>query len=141
VRDDRARAGTNEVGDEPSVVVEDLRADRDAHLRGLSGGAVPRPAAAGAAAAGAETLVRAEGGQVAQVRVGDEDDVAAGPAVAAVGAALRHVLLPPEREAAVAAPARLHDDARAVVEHQGPTVAPKIRERGARSRYPLYPVL
>jgi hypothetical protein len=42
-------------------------------------------------------------GEIPQRRVRDEDDVAAVAAVAAVGAALRDVLLAAERQAAVAA--------------------------------------
>ena len=69
------------------------------------------------AALGLEAVLPGEEAQVAQVGVGDEDDVAALAAVAAVGPALGHVLLPPEAQAAVAAAAALHVDARAVVEH------------------------
>ena len=69
----------------------------------------PRPAL--------NTVFAAERREVAQIRVGDEHDVAAAAAVAAVRAALRHVLLAPEAEAAVAAAARLHLDAGAIVEH------------------------
>ena len=56
-------------------------------------------------------------GEVAEIGVGDEHDVAAAAAVAAVGPALRHVLLAPEAQAAVAAAARQHLDAGAIVEH------------------------
>ena len=61
--------------------------------------------------------LRGEEAQVAPVGIRDEHDVAALAAVTAVGAALRDVLLPAEAQAAVPAPAALHVDARAVVEH------------------------
>ena len=79
-------------------------------------GAVLAGASPRLAAAGAELRLRPEAGEVAQSRVGSEDDVAAAAAVAAVGTALRHVLLAPEAQAAVAAAARLHLDAGAIVE-------------------------
>ena len=75
-------------------------------------------AAARAALAGLEPVARAESRQVAQVGVGDEHDVAAGAAVAAVRPALGHVLLAPEAERPVAAAPGLHVDAGAVVEHR-----------------------
>ena len=55
--------------------------------------------------------------QVAQVVVAAQDDVAAAAAVAAVGAALGHVRLAPERQRAVAARATAHLDASLVREH------------------------
>ena len=51
-----------------------------------------------------------------------EDDVSPTPAVAAVGAALRNVLLAAETERSVAPSSRLHADLRPVVEH-GRTLA------------------
>ena len=74
--------------------------------------ASPRLAAARPIAA-----ARPKAGQVAKIRVRDEDDVAAVASVPAVRSALGHVLLAPEAEAAVPAPARLHVNAGPVVEH------------------------
>ena len=59
------------------------------------------------AALGAEVRGGAKARQVAQVGARDQDDVAAVAAVAAVRAALRHELLAPEADAAVAAAAAL----------------------------------
>jgi hypothetical protein len=58
----------------------------------------------------------AEGLQIAERVVADEHDVAAAPAVAAVGTALWHVRLAPEAEAAVAAGSGLDVNAR-TIEH------------------------
>src|SRR5581483_6734076 len=55
--------------------------------------------------------------EVAQRRVGDQHDVAAAAAVAAVGAALGHVLLAAEAEAAVAALPGLDANPGPVAEH------------------------
>jgi hypothetical protein len=74
-------------------------------------------AATGLAVTGLEVPARAERRQIAEVRVCDQDDVPAGPAVAAVRATLRDVLLATEVDAAVAATTRLHLDAGAVLEH------------------------
>src|SRR5439155_16492801 len=70
-----------------------------------------------AAAAGGEASARLERGEVAEIRIGDEHHVAAGAAVAPVGAALRDVLLTAKAERTVAAAPRLNVDCRAVVEH------------------------
>ena len=64
-----------------------------------------------------EDRLGTEGREVAQIGVGDEDDVAAAAAVAAVRPALGDELLASEAEAAVAAAARLDADADAIVEH------------------------
>ncbi len=69
------------------------------------------------AAAAFEPALALEEREVAAVGIGDEDDVAAIAAVTAVGTALRHVLLAPEAERAVAAAAASHLDAGAIVEH------------------------
>src|SRR5439155_24928538 len=61
-----------------------------------------------------------EAGQIAQIDVADEHDVAAVAAVAAVRPALRHVLLAPERQAAVAAAPGLGVDVRSVGEERAP---------------------
>ena len=60
--------------------------------------------------------------QVAQVVVAAQDDVAAAPAVAAVGTALGHVRLAAERQAAVAAGPGAYLDPGAVVKHVAITV-------------------
>ena len=117
LRDDDACTGMREVRDEALLLVEDLRADGHREHRLLPVGPVREPAAAGAALAGAEPLVRADAGEVAAARVGDEDDVAAPAAVTAVGAAFRDVLLAPEVDRAVAAAAGDHRQPRSIVEH------------------------
>ena len=78
-------------------------------------GAVAQRPLAVAAAAGLEVRAAAVGLEVAQRVVADQDDVAAAAAVAAVGAALGHVGLAAEAEAAVAAAAGLNVDSRAIV--------------------------
>ena len=81
----------------------------------LAVGAVALRALAVAAAVGAEVRAAAEGLQVAQRVVDAQDDVAAAAAVAAVGAALGHVRLAPERQAPLPpAPARTSSWARSV---------------------------
>ena len=117
-RGDDARIRRGQVCDQLRVLVEHLRADRNADLDGLARGAVLQRAAAGLAVARLEPPLRAERREVAQVRVRDEDDVSARAAVAAVGTTLRDVLLTPKVQAAVAAATRLHVDAGAVVEHE-----------------------
>src|SRR5262245_9871481 len=62
-------------------------------------------------------MPRAKRREIAEVGVCHQDDVAARPAVTAVRPALRHVLLAPQVDAAVAAAPRLHLDAGAVLEH------------------------
>ena len=107
----------NEVGQKAAVLVQLLRPDGHAELDVV---AVRPPlvrALAVPAALRLEAAAPVEEAEVAQVGVGHEDDVAAVAAVAAVGAALRHVLLTPEREGAVAAAPAFDADPRAVVEH------------------------
>src|SRR4029079_19815328 len=70
--------------------------------------------------------------QVAEARVGAKDDVAAAAAVAAVGPALRHVLLAPEAQAPVAAAAGKDVDAGAVVKHRASLVTVCYLEGTAR---------
>src|SRR5205814_9876631 len=116
-RRDHPSGRGGEIGDQLPVPVENLRADRHAHVDRLPGRAVLQRTAAGLAVPRPEPAPRAKRREVAQVGVGDQDDVAAGAAVAAVGAALRDVLLAAEVQAPVAAATRLHADAGAVVEH------------------------
>ena len=117
-RDDRARSGMREVGEQPSLVVEHLCADGDVELGVGARGTVLQRTAAASAAAGLDVLIRAKRRQIAEVVIRDEHDVAARAAVAAVRPSLGNVLLPAKGEAAVAAAARLHVDSDAVVEHQ-----------------------
>ena len=119
--EDDARVRTREVGDQLALGAVRLRPDRDRELDRGAVGAVLARAAARLAAAGLELRLRAERGEVAQAGVGDEDDVAAAAAVAAVGPALGHVLLAPEAQASVAAAARQHLDAGAIVEQEAPS--------------------
>ena len=91
-----------------AVPARDLRAGRHGDHERLAVGAVALGALAVAAALGAEVRAAAEALQVAQVVVAAQHDVAAAAAVAAVGPALGHVRLAPERQAAVAARAGAH---------------------------------
>ena len=106
-----------EVGDgHLAARVVDLRAQRDVDEGIVAAPARLAPALAVHAALGAQMPPEAERREVAHVRVGDQDDVAAVAAVAAVGAALRHELLAPEGDAPVTAATGLHDHVRAIVE-------------------------
>ena len=101
--DDDPRAGVCEIGDQPVVRIEHLRADR--YLEHDVGAALAgrEAAAAGSATARLHLLFRAEAGEVSALRIRDEDHVAAVAAVTAVGPTLRHELLPAEVDAAVTA--------------------------------------
>ena len=90
------------IGSSP-LDVEDLRAERHVHDRVLAAAAGRAPALAVHAALAAQVPPEAEGREVAHVGIGEQHDVAAVAAVAAVGAALGHELLAPEGDAAVAA--------------------------------------
>jgi len=94
-----------------------LRPDRNAQLDDLAVRAVSLLSASVSAAAGSELPHATQGGEVAQRRVGANDHVTAATPVAAVGPALRHVLLAAEAEGAVAAASGLDVNLRAVVEH------------------------
>jgi hypothetical protein len=78
---------------------------------------LPR-AAAGAAALRLDPASPLEAREIAEIGVCDHGHVAAWTAVAAVGPALRHVLLAPEAERTVAAAPGLHPETRAIVEHR-----------------------
>ncbi len=110
-----------QIGDE-IVPVEHLGPDRNADLDVLAVRAVLAGAAAVASLRRGDQLAALERDEIAQIPVCDRDHVAAVTAVAAVGAALRHVLLPPERHRAVAATAGLHLELSAVGEHGLPPV-------------------
>ena len=116
--EDDARARTGEVGDQLAFDAERLRPDRHGDLdRGAVGAVLPR-ARPGSPRPALNFVLRPERRQVAQILVRDEHDVAAAAAVAAVGPALRHVLLAPEAQASVAAAARQHLDAGAIVKQR-----------------------
>ena len=115
--DDGALAGFHQVPAVARLDVLDGRPGRHAHFERVGRGAVPVRPLAMTAPLRSELRAAAEAGQVAQRRVHDEDDVAAAPAVAAVGTALGNVRLAPERDRAVAAGTAPHVDTRAVVEH------------------------
>jgi hypothetical protein len=72
------------------------------------------------AAFGLEVPLMAEGDERRHAWVGHKHDIAAVPTIAAVGATLGHVLLTPERHAAGAAVAALHEYLH-VVDEQGLT--------------------
>ncbi len=76
---------------------------------------MPERALAVAAALGLEVRAPAEALQVPERVVAHEHDVATAPAVAAVGAALGHVRLAAEAQAAVAAAAGLDVNARSIL--------------------------
>jgi hypothetical protein len=83
----------------------------------LSVGTVLLAATSVAATARTEDLHSLVRRQIAERAVRDHYDVAAAPAVATVGTALRHELLPPKAETAITAPAGLDVDLGAIVEH------------------------
>ena len=116
-RDNHPRAGRREVGDD-LVLGEDLRPDRDLQLDVRAVGAMLPAPPPRLAAPALEHALRAERGEVAQVGVGDQQDVAAAAAVAAVRPTLGDELLPAEREPAVAPAPGLHRDAGPIVEHR-----------------------
>ena len=117
LRDDDARSRVRQVGDQPVVRIDDLRPDGNDEHRVLAALARREAAASRTAAAGLHLLVRAEAGEIAPLRIRDEDDVAAVAAVTAVRAALRHELLTAKVDGTVAAAAGDHGQAGAIVEH------------------------
>ena len=74
-------------------------------------------AAARLAASRLEAPFGAKGGEIAEIGVGSQNDIAARAAVTTVGSTLRDMLLAAEMQAAVTAATRLHMDAGAVVKH------------------------
>ena len=104
---DEVAAGAHVVHDGAGVRVADDRSGRDAQHNALAVLARAALGAAGSAVAGGELALVAEVHQRVHVRVGAEDDVAAAPAVAAVRASGRDVLLAVEGDGAVAALAGL----------------------------------
>jgi hypothetical protein len=73
-----------------------------------------------------EPLLRAKRGQIPQVRVRNQDDVAARPAVTAVRSAPRHMLFTTEVQAAVTAASGLNVNLRSVLEHAGNASARRL---------------
>ncbi len=112
------RAGVRQVDEQAAVVVEHLRAHRDSKDDVLAVGAPLVRALAVASALGLEAPEPLEVREIAPVRVGHEHDVSAMATVAAVGPALRDVLLAPEAQRAVTAAPAFDADPRAVVEHR-----------------------
>jgi hypothetical protein len=104
-----------EVGEEIAAV-EHLRADGNAYLDRLAVGAVLARTAAVAALVRLDRVPPLQVREIAERRVGDEDDVSASPAVTAVGPALGDELLAAKRQPAVAAAAGLDVKLRAVAE-------------------------
>jgi hypothetical protein len=102
--------------------------DRHAKLDRVARCPVLQRAAAGLTAAGLVAALHTKGGQIAQVWIRDENDVASRPTVAAVGATLGDVLLTAEVQAPVAASARLDVDLSSIVEHTR-TLAPRPKSR------------
>ncbi len=139
--DDGARPRPGQVRQDRPLLVEDLRADRDAQLDGLARGAALVRALPVLAAAGAVAPPALKRAQVAQIGIGDEDDVSTGAAVAAVRAALGHAVLAAERHAAVAAAPRRDEDSRPIVEHSGdrPERGVSRAEPGFARAQPTYP--
>ena len=120
LRDLRALAVVGEVGEALAAVgVGHHRAHRHAQHDVLAALAVLVGTAAVLAALRAEQPRVAILDQRVDVAVGDDEDAAAAPAVAAVRAAARDVLLAPERHRAVAAVAGVHLDHRFVDELHG----------------------
>ena len=106
-----------QVDEQAPFVVEHLRPHGNRHLDGLPVGAVLVLPLSVHAAATLEAALALEEREVAAIRVGNEDDIAAVPPVTAVGPPFRHVLLPPKAERAVPTAAASHLDAGAIVEH------------------------
>ena len=96
LRQHDARAGVRQIGDQVALVREHLCADRDAQLHVGAVGAMLARAAAVPTPLGLDPLAPLQRREVAQRRVGEQHDVAAVAAVAAVRAALRDELLAPE---------------------------------------------
>jgi hypothetical protein len=119
-RDGRPRTRVRKVGEQTPVRVEDLSADRHAQLHVLARTALLVASLAVTAPLGREDALALEERQIAQVGIGEQRDVPPVAAVAAVRTTLRDVLLTPEAERAVPAPASTDLDAGPVVEQRKP---------------------
>jgi hypothetical protein len=104
-----------EVGDQIAAF-EHLRADGNAHFDRLAVGAMLTRAAAVAAFTRLDRAPPLQIREIAERRVGDEDDITAVAGVATVGPALGDELLATERQPTVAAAAGLDVKLRAVAE-------------------------
>ena len=116
--DDDTRPDAGEIGNQLAALVENLRSDGQVQLDRLAVGTVlvashPRPTAPGL-----ELVPRAKLGEIAQLRIGDQHDIAAVAAVAAVRSTLGDVLLATKGKAAVPAPPRQNVNASLVVERR-----------------------
>jgi hypothetical protein len=101
-----------------ALAVEDLGAHGHAKADRLAGAAVSVGAFPVAPAVGNEATLALEEGEIPEIWVSNQHDIATVSTVAAVGASLRHVLLAPEAERSVAAAAPLNLDPGPVVEHE-----------------------
>src|SRR3989442_4174712 len=129
-REQRALAVAGEIGHQRAArPVADHGAHRHAQLDVAASSAIA--VGAGAPAAVLRTVDARETvvDQRVDVAVGARPYAAAAAAVAAVGAAARHVLLAPERSGAVAALAGVHLDLRFVDELHGPEMKKPYRSR------------
>ncbi len=116
-RDHDARPRVREIRDRQLAArVVDLGAERHVHDRVTAAPARLAASFAVHAALTPQVALEAERREIAHVGIGEQHDIAAVSAIAAVGPALGHELLAPEGDAAVAAPAGLHDHRRAIVE-------------------------
>jgi hypothetical protein len=106
-----------QIRQEMAVAVEDLRAHGHGEADRLATAAMSVGAFPVAAAVRNEATLALEEGEIAEIGVGDEYNIASVTSVAAVGPTLRHVLLAPEAEGSVAAAAPLNLDPGPVVEH------------------------
>ncbi len=129
-RENDARAGMREIGDQ-LVAVANLRPDGNPKLDVGPVGAVLTGATTVAALERNDHPPALVHGKIPEGWVGEEDDVAAIAAIAAVWPALGHVLLAAKRQATVASSAGLDMNFRAVAEHgHGDSVT---RRRGERA--------
>jgi len=109
-----------EIDDEfAGLIVEDHGAGRHADEQVVAREAVLLLEAAGVAALGLPLGPALKVEQRVDVLIGDKDDIAAIPPIAAIWPALGHVLLAAERHAAVSAVSGLDRDGGAIDEHAG----------------------
>src|SRR5262249_3900663 len=120
-------AGRSEVGDQLLVGVEHLRPDRKPQLDFGAGCPVLAAPPPGLSATALERPLRAQPGEIAQIGISEQDDVAAAAAVTAAGPGLRDGLLAAQAQAAVAAAAGSNVDPCPVVEHQSTRIARTAR--------------